>query len=126
MNVWRKVASLLMTLGAGLIGYLLAAQRRPGLQRERQARADDDERIAEIKASMTARKQAVVTEQKKQRDLAKEGASLDEQLAAVGPRVEGLSHDNLSAELHRALGGPADAAAPPGIVKPGGVIKPAS
>jgi uncharacterized coiled-coil protein SlyX len=128
MKLWRQVASGLLALGAALIGLLLATRRSSslGLQRERQAGAENQKRIDSLEASVTASQQAVVTEHKKQRDLAQKLARVDEQLAAVEAHVKGLSHDDLDAETHRALDGTADAASARAIVKPGRVIKPAN
>jgi hypothetical protein len=126
MSVWRKIASGLLTLGAALIGFLLASRRGASSPQQREAGAEAQKQVDELRARMAATQQAVVAEEQKQRELAKERARLDEDLVQVDVRVEGLSHDNLDAEIHRALDGGAGNPAAPVIVKPGDVIKPAN
>jgi hypothetical protein len=127
VNLWRRVASVLLALGGALVGFLLASRRgAPDSQRESEQTARDQKRIAELNASMLANQHAVTIEQQKQRDLAQDATGIDRALGQVDARVEGLTHDNLDAEIHRALAGAPDPGAAPVIVRPGGVIKPAS
>jgi hypothetical protein len=127
MTLWRKVASVLVTLVGTVIGLLLASRRGgAGSQHDRDEAATDQKRIDEIDARMAATQQTIMAEQKKQRGLAQDAAVIDGALAQVDVRVEGLTHDNLDAEIHRALDGPAGPGAAPVIVKPGRVIKPAN